>query len=148
MRTRLTLLASFAVALAIAGTACNGSLFGLPGAQDGAWTASTQPPGVLGSSTFTLRVTLDRILQLTVNGSDWVVQQSFPANRANNRIGWTVWAAPPAGQLGPLPGSPFISYTFDVALQADGTLSGTVSESGAGVIPILGSPFNLIMQRF
>ena len=142
------LLILFTVALALVGTSCNTVLFGSPGAQDGAWTATTLPPGVLGSSTFALRIELDRILQLTVNGADWTVQQSFPASRANDRIVWTAWASPPAGQTGPLPGVPFIVYTFDVALQADGTLSGTVSESGASLIPILGSPFNITMQRF
>ena len=147
MNTRSVLSVLFPVVLALAGTSCN-SLIGVPGAQDGAWTATTLPPGVLGSSTFTLRVTLDRILQLTVNGADWIVQQSFPASRSNDHVVWTVWAAPPAGQTGPIPGVPFIAYTFDVVPQPDGTLSGTVSESGANIVPVFGSPFSLSMQRF
>jgi hypothetical protein len=148
MKTRLLLLTVLSLVPALAGTACNGFLFGTPGPQDGGWTATTPPPGILGSSTFTVRISLDRITELTVNGLDWGLQQSFPATRTNDHVSWTVWATPPAGQTGPIPGTPFISYTFDVVPQTDGTLSGTVAESGAGVVPVFGSPFNISMTRF
>jgi hypothetical protein len=147
MKTRWTLTVTTALALALAGLSC-GTLFGLPGAQDGAWTGTTLPAGVLGSSTFVLRISLDRVTELTLNGSDWTIQQSFAATRTEDHIVWTVWAAPPSGQTGPIPGMPFFTYTFDVVLQTDGTLTGTLAETGANVIPILGSPFNISMQRF
>jgi hypothetical protein len=148
MKPKMIMFALLALAPALSGATCPLSFLGAPGAQDGAWTATTIPAGVLGSSTFAMRITLDRMLQLTVNGADWTVQQAFPVDRSNNRIKWGVWAVPPAGVPGPIPATPFIAYTFDVATQPDGTLSGTVSEAGGGVITVLGSPFNISMKRF
>lgn len=104
----------------------------------------------IGSATYILQISQDRMVRINVNGAEWSVQQTFPANRVNNQITWKAIAAPPAGILNPLIPAVNIEYTIDVTPQPDGSLSGTATQ-GISTIPGIASiptgSFQIVMRR-
>jgi hypothetical protein len=110
--------------------ACNsGGLFGLVGTEDGTWLFTTNELLASGTS-YSVQVSTDRVTGITINNAPWTVTTSFPASRTGSQIQWTTVATSPAGAFGQLTKQ----FDFDVALQADGTLTGTLTE-GLSLIP-------------
>ncbi|MBI5765220.1 MAG: hypothetical protein HZA51_17025 [Planctomycetes bacterium] len=107
---------------------CNG-IPGFLSPQDGTWIG-TPTQIVLGSATYIVQISQDRMVRVNVNSTEWSVQQSNPATRTGTQIIWKSVAAPPAGSVISLTN---IEYTFDVAVQLDGSLMGTVTQA----IPII-----------
>ncbi|MEK6644556.1 MAG: hypothetical protein AABZ08_11670 [Planctomycetota bacterium] len=127
--------------------ACNGfTIPGLPSLQDGTWLA-TPTQIALGTATYIVQVSLDRVVRVNVNGAEWTIQQANSATRTGTQIIWKTTAAPPAGSLF----SPTsIEYTIDVAPQIDGTLTGTATQAipiVPGVFSIPTSSFQIVMRR-
>ncbi len=107
---------------------CNG-IPGFLSPQDGTWIG-TPTQVVLGSATYIVQFSQDRMVRVNVNNAEWIVQQSNPATRTGTQIIWKSVAAPPAGSIISLTN---IEYTFDVTLQLDGSLAGNVTQA----IPII-----------
>ncbi len=137
--TRRSTVLRWIVALAAMGLgACTTGLLGLPSAQDGTWIASPAAVGAIGSSTWIVQISQDRMVRVNVGGIDWVVQQSFPASRGATII-WKTIAQPPPGLLLPAVNT---EYSLDVTPQPDGTLTGTAA-TGISTIPGISSiPIN------
>ena len=124
-------------------------IVGLPGPQDGSWIAVPATPGAIGSTTYIVNISQDRMVRINVGGSEWVVQQSYPASRVNDQITWKTIASPPTGSLTLLPNTN-IEYDFMVSQQTDGTLTGTASQGIStipGVASIPTSSFSIVMSR-
>lgn len=139
--TRRRSLLAFILPATILG--CNG-IPGFLSPQDGTWTG-TPTQIVLGSATYIVQISQDRIVRVNVNSAEWTVQQSNAAIRNGTLISWKSIAAPPAGSLISLTN---IEYTFDVTLQLDGTMTGTVTQAipiipGIASIPTTTTPITL-----
>jgi len=146
-RTR-TICFFFAVIVMVNLGACGATgLLGLPSPQDGTWIVSPTTFGVLGSATWIVEISQDRMVRVNVSNVDWVVQQSFPASRGNPNIVWKPVAQPPAGLLLPAINT---EYSLDVTPQIDGTLTGTAA-TGISTIPGIASiplsSFAITMRR-
>jgi hypothetical protein len=127
--------------------ACNGfTIPGLPSLQDGTWLA-TPTQIALGTATYIVQVSLDRVVRVNVNGVEWTIQQSSSALRTGTQIIWKTTAAPPAGSLF---NPTNLEFTFDVTPQLDGTLTGTATQAipiVPGVFSIPTSSFQMTMRR-
>jgi hypothetical protein len=146
-RLRIAFSSFTVIAMACLGACGASGLLGLPSPQDGTWIISPTTIGALGSSTWIVQISQDRMVRVNVSNVDWVVQQSFPASRGATNIVWKAVAQPPAGLLLP---SVNTEYSLDVMPQADGTLTGTATTGistipGIASIPI--SSFAITMHR-
>jgi hypothetical protein len=114
----------------------SGGIIGLPGPQDGTWLASPTTAGATVSA-YLLVITQDKIVRINLNGIEWTISQSFVASRSATDITWKTIAVLPTGASTLLP-SYNTEFDVVVALQADGTLTGTIAQ-GISTIPGIAS---------